>query len=109
MALDVEQLLGDMITAVKGVVGNRWPDIQNLAEDELEDLARVFARIEARKLAGTISDVEAKALLKIHRNTVETVLASIEGMSLIMAEMAINAAMDVISDAVNTAAGFELI
>ena len=109
MAINAEQILGEMVGAVKGVVGDRWPAIQTLAEDELEDLANVLARIEARKLAGTISDIEAKALLKIHKNTVENVLSSIEGMGLIMAEMAVNAAMGVIRDAVNAAVGFDLV
>ncbi len=109
MALDGQQLLGDMLGAVKGVVAGRWTDIENLAEEELEGLAQIFLRIEAKKLQNKISDAEAEMLLKMHRRAVEAVLASIEGMTLIMAEMAINAAMDVVKNTVNSAVGFQLI
>ncbi|MDJ0908737.1 MAG: hypothetical protein QNI99_06070 [Woeseiaceae bacterium] len=109
MALDGQRLLGDMLDAVQGVVAGRWPDIQNLAEEELEGLAQIFLRIEARKLQNKISDEEAAMLLRMHRRAVEAVLASIEGMTLIMAEMAINAAMDAVKNAVNSAVGFDLL
>ena len=109
MALDGQQLIGDMVDAVKGVVAGRWPDIENLAEEELEGLAQIFLRIEAKKLANKISDDEAEMLVRMHRRAVEAVLASIEGMTLIMAEMAINAALDAVKNAVNSAVGFQLI
>ena len=109
MELDVDKLFEDMVAAVKGVVAGRWPEIQNLAEDELKALAELLVRIEARKAAGTISDDDARSLLKIHRNTVETVLASIQGMTLIAAEMAVNAALNVVKEAVNKALNFDLL
>ena len=109
MSMDAEELGTSMLGAVRSVVGDRWPEIQQLAEDELEDLARVLVRIELRQSTGAISEAEARALMRIHRNTVETVLAGIQGMTLVMAEMAVNAAMDVVRVAVNSSVGFDLV
>jgi len=109
MSMDAEELGASMLGAVRSVVGERWPEIEQLAEDELGDLARVMLRIEFRQSTGTISEAEARALMRIHRNTVETVLAGIQGMTLVMAEVAVNAAMDVVRGAVNSSVGFDLV
>lgn len=109
MSIDVEGIAGQMIGAVRDVVDDRWPTIQNLAADELRDLAQILARIEARKRTGIIGEAEATALFKVHKNATRVVLAGLQGMTLVLAEEAINAALNVIKTAINDAVGFVLI
>lgn len=46
--------------------------------------------------------------MRQHKNTTTAVLAGIEGMSLLLAEQAVNAAINAVKGAVNTAAGFTI-
>lgn len=55
------------------------------------------------------TDLQAQALLQIHRNTTQTVLLTIEGLGVIAVENAINAALSAVATAVNKAAGLALL
>lgn len=108
MAMDVAQLGKDMVGAASGVVGQRWPEIEDYFKDELEDFARVLARIAVRYAAGRLTEDNARALVRAQVKSMEIVLLAVEGMGIIMVEMAINAAIDVVRTTVNEALGFAL-
>jgi len=65
--------------------------------------------IEKLKLKNEIDDEEARLQFKIQKNASRTVLLTIEGLGVLAAEEAINAAMKVVKDTVNSALGFTLI
>jgi hypothetical protein len=107
--INVQQTFTNMIGAAKGALGAKWPSIKDFAEAEFEKLARTLAQIEALKLSGQISAAEASVLFEMQKNTARAVMLSLDGMSLLLVEGAINAALAVIKDSINTALGFSLL
>ncbi len=103
MDIDFKQLTGDMLTAVKGVVGDNLNDIKDLAEGELEDFAKRTTELAKKVADGSISAAQAQAILKIRANAVETVLLSIAGIGTLAAQEAINAAIGVLKGVIKNA------
>ncbi|HQS00626.1 MULTISPECIES: hypothetical protein [unclassified Polaromonas] len=109
MSLNASQLGKDMLTAFKGVLSDKWPDIKEYGEAESKKLAQTLVMIEALKLAGKINEEQAALHLDIQKNATRMVLLTLEGLGILMAEAAINAALNVVKDTVNTALGFVLL
>jgi hypothetical protein len=107
--IDTKEILSGMLTAAQGVFKDKWPGIQDYAEGELEKLARTLAQVEMLKLRDQITEGEASVLLEMQKNTARAVMLTLEGMSLVLVEGAINAALDSVKDTVNTALGFALL
>lgn len=109
MALNLDQLLPQMLKAAEGVFAAKWPDVRSYAEGEFRKIGLDILRIEQMKLSGKITPEQAGLLLDIQKNASRAVLLSLEGIGLIMAQNAINAALGVIRDTVNKALGFVLL
>jgi len=109
MALDVGQLVSQMLAAAAGPLKTGGPKVLSYAQTEFQKIAQTIASIEAGVLAGTMTPQEGALLLDMQKNATRAVLAAVEGMSLIVAEQAINAALNVVKTAVNTALRFTLI
>jgi hypothetical protein len=110
MAINFGELLTPMLNAAKEVVGEKWPEVQDYAESEFKKIGENILMIGKMKLnQPPISDEQARLLFDIQKNASRAVLLAVEGMSLIIAEKAINAALDVIRTAVNTALKFPLL
>lgn len=107
--IDVQQILTGMLGAAQSVFGEKWPSVKDYAEAEFEKLARTLVQIELLKQRNQISEGEASVLFEMQKNTARAVMLTLEGMSLLLVEGAINAALGVVRDAVNTALGFVLI
>ena len=107
--IDVDQVLSGMLGAAQGVFNDKWPSIKDFAEAEFEKLARTLAQIELLKVSNQIDEGEASVLFEMQKNTARAVMLALEGMSLLLVEGAINAALAVVKDAVNTALGFALL
>jgi len=107
--IDVQQVLTGMVGAAQGVFDAKWPSIKDYAEPEFEKLARTLAQIELLLLRGQISEGEASILFEMQKNTARAVMLTLEGMSLLLVEGAINAALAVVRDSVNSALGFVLL
>jgi len=98
-----------MLGAAKGVLESKWPDVQAYAAKETRNLAETLLMIHKLRLAGEITEKQAELQLRIQRNTAVAVLTATEGISLLMAEEAINAALGVVRDTANTLLGFALL
>ena len=109
MSLDVGELAAKMFQAFKGKLSDKWPEVKDYAETESKKLAENFVLIERMKLAGEITEEQAKLHHEIQRNATRSVLLTVEGLGLIAVEQAINAAMDVLKETVNGALGFALL
>jgi hypothetical protein len=109
MSLNVGELGKEMLGAVKGSLSESWPGIKDFAEVEVKKLAQGIVSIEKMYLQGKIDKKTSKLLLNIHKNAMQTVLLTVEGMGIIAVEKAINAALKVAKDGVNSALGFALI
>ncbi|MBT3880312.1 MAG: hypothetical protein HON76_05330 [Candidatus Scalindua sp.] len=109
MSIDVADIAAKMLEAFKGQLTKKWPEVKVYAETEARKLAETLVMIEKLKLAGEITDEQAKLQLQIQKNACRTVFLAIEGLGIIAVEQAINAALGVLKDAINTALKFPLI
>jgi|SRR5688572_10836476 len=107
--IDVTQVFSSMLGAAKATLGAKWPKVKDFAEAEFEKLARTLAQIETLKVTGQITEAEASVLLQMQKNTARAVMLTLEGMSLLLVEQAINSALAMVRDTVNGAVGFALI
>ena len=101
--LDYKSIAKDMLAAMKNAVGSNIEDVRELAEDELEDFAKRSVILTEKVVEGKLNEEQARAILRIRQNAVETVLLSIGGISVIAAQDAVNSGIDVLRDAINSA------
>ena len=109
MALDAAELARAMITAARGKLKKQWPVIREYAEAEARKTAETLVMIEKLRETHDISPTEARLLMDMQRNAAKSILLTVEGLGLLAAEGAINAAVSVVQTTVNKALGFDLI
>lgn len=109
MSLKVSSLVKDMLAAAKTEVADKWPDVKIYATAEARKLAQTLVMIQQLRLAGQITQKQAEILLDMQKQTSRVVLLTIEGLSLLAAEAAVNAAVKAIRDTVNDAVGWRLV
>ena len=109
MALRASTLVKKMLAAAKGEVAEKWPEVKVYAETEAKKLAQTLVMIEKLKVSGRNTKKQAEILLDMQKQTSRVVLLTIEGLSLLAAEAAVNAAIKSIRDAVNDTIGWKLI
>ncbi|MFI5152558.1 MAG: hypothetical protein ACHQET_04445 [Chitinophagales bacterium] len=108
-SLDMNELLKDMLKAVKKSLEAKWPQVRDLATSEFRKFAQNIEDIKEMKSKGTITLEQARLQLDIQKNSIKTVLLTEEGLGLLAVEAAINAAIDVAKGAVNTVIGWALL
>jgi hypothetical protein len=109
MNLNASKLGKDMLTAFKGALTEKWPDIKEYGESEAKKLAHTLVMIETLIVSGKINQEQADLHLAIQKNATRSVLLTLEGLGLLAVEAAINAALNVVKESVNTAVGFVLL
>jgi len=109
MALNASLLSKDILAALKGALTEKWPEIKEYGAAESKKLAQALVMIESLKAAGRINEEQAALHLEIQKNASRTVLLTIEGLGILAVEAALNAALNVVKDAVNSAIGFALL
>lgn len=109
MNLDVDIIAKDMIAAAKGVVDQRWPTTREYFESESKMYAQRLASVAKMYADGIISEKRAKEHIALQNEAWETTLLAVNGLSQILIEQALNAAIKVIRDAVNKTIGFALL
>jgi hypothetical protein len=104
-AINSDQLLASMATAAARALQQRWPTVRDYAETEFRKFLIQAEHIKKLKSEDRINEDKAKLLMDLQRNAMRSVLLSLEGLGILAAEAAINAALGVIRDAVNKAMG----
>jgi hypothetical protein len=107
--VNIQKLVTAMIAAASKSLKKDWGKVEDLARPELKKLAQSLADIAALATARKISGPEAKSLLQIHRNTTLIVMLTVEGLGIIAAEKAVNAALRAAKDTVNAASPFKIL
>jgi hypothetical protein len=107
--LDIAALLKSMAGAAAGVLGSKWPGVKSFANTEFNKIAHTIQSIQAQVASGEIQQDQAALLLDMQKNASRAVIASVQGMDLVMAEQALNAALAAVKSVVNTFVGFSLI
>ncbi len=109
MALNVDSLAESMFTAAKGPLEANWKTVAPYAQTQFKNIAQQIVDIEAQLVAGTINQQQASLLLDMQKNASRTALLTVEGIGLLAAQEAINAALGAISGIVNGALKFSLL
>lgn len=107
--IDVSELVSDMLNAARGVLGRKWPEAKDYAETAFTRIGEAISFIEMQRALGKMSDEKARIHFNIQKNASKTIMLTLEGLGVVAVEAAINAALKVIKDTVNTALGFVLI
>jgi len=109
MAFDIQSLVSPIIGAMKPILSKSWSEVSAYAQTEATKMAQTLDSIAELRLAGKIDDVQASALLDMQKHSMQAVLLCVEGIGLIAAQNAINAALDAVKDVVNGKLGFALL
>ncbi|MBK8164552.1 MAG: hypothetical protein IPK64_01165 [bacterium] len=109
MSFTVAEILKPMMAAAKASLAQDWGKAEDYAKPEMKRLAESLAAIAKLVATKKVNQRQAKALLRIHGNTTQSVLLTIDGLGVIAVEDAINAALGAARDTVNTAVGFKLV
>lgn len=108
-AIDFSAILTQMLNAAKTALADKWPVVETIATSSFKTLAQSLVDIGDMLANKTINDAQAKLLFDIQKNSTTMVLLSVEVVGIVAAENAVNAALGVIKDVVNTAAKFTLL
>jgi hypothetical protein len=109
MPLNGEQLMEDMLQAALPILRKGGADALTFAKVELKTLAELAVSVEAQLLAGEIDRSQAALPFDMQKQASKTVLLTVQGLGLVSAELALNAALGVIKGVVNAAVRFPLL
>jgi hypothetical protein len=109
VSLDVKQLAETMIGAAGEAVSDRWPQMQALAEVELRRLAQSIEDLGRLVAAGKIDEAKARHHAHMHQLMARSVLTTVEGLGLLTAEQATQAAIRSVTAVVNRTLKFVLL
>lgn len=109
VSINVPQLVTVMSTAAEQVFGEQWPEVKGCAEPELAKIGDLLAMICAQRALGQIRMEKARMHLEMQKNTARCALFTIEGLSVLTVEAALNSALDAVKDTVNEAVSFGLV
>ena len=103
MSFDINNVLGDMLNAVKGAIDADWEDVKDYAGQILENEKEMLANLAEQRIRGEITDDELNSELEDEKDTVEAELKAVQVMTKAMAQKAANAAIEVLTKAIKTA------
>ncbi len=98
-----------MFEAAKSSFGSKFASVMSYWKAESEKLAITLRMIIESCAANEISKAEAKILLNQQKLAASAVLTAAEGMSAVAVQAALNAALKVVKDFVNSKIGFSLL
>jgi len=107
--IDVDGLAGQMLAAALPMLSKSAMDARAFAEVEFTKIALTIRSIGEQVASGQLTEQQATLLLDMQTHASKNVLLTLEGLALLGAEAAMNAALGAVKTAVNTAVGFALI
>jgi uncharacterized membrane protein (Fun14 family) len=102
------QTLKKMLTAMKGVIEKHWPEVKDYAEQEARKIAERTDLIVEKFQAGALTEDVAKRLMQMQLNATKGTLEILKGMSKLLAEKAVNAAIEVLRKAIEGVLPFDI-
>ncbi|AMR32711.1 hypothetical protein A0256_15410 [Mucilaginibacter sp. PAMC 26640] len=103
MQIDINEVLANMLGAIKNSVKEDWPLVKTAASGYVEDKKLRLELLMQLRLANDINDDVFLARLADEKDILVSELHSIAILSKVAAQNAANAALDVLSKAVDTA------
>ncbi|HSV29014.1 MAG TPA: hypothetical protein VLL76_05630 [Candidatus Omnitrophota bacterium] len=109
MALDIDDLVQQMISAAQPILGAMWQNLENQATSELQGVAQQIVKIAQGVADKEVDEDTAKLLLSMQLNNAVGAIAAATEEVEAAAQDAVNAAMAKVRDTVNAAVGFVLV
>ena len=103
MSINIGELLKDMANAMKDSVKEDIGDIPEYANQILENQKESLEELALARLSGEIDDEVFDREIKREKTVVETELLTIQIMTKVQAQKAVNAAIDVFVQAIKVA------
>jgi hypothetical protein len=103
MDIDINQLLADMLDAIKGVVKDKWTLVKDNAESFLQDKKDRLELLVNMRLANEIQEDFFQNRLNDEKVILESELLSLKIIGESIIQQAANAAIDVLIKAVEAA------
>jgi hypothetical protein len=103
--LDVGKVVGNMVQASSDSLIKGGRQAVDFATHEYAQFIRDIEYIQTMAEKGTITDEMAQALVEQHKLSMQEVLLTVEGLGLITAQNAINAALQVLNNVLTTSLG----
>jgi len=105
---EIKQVADTIVAAMQGALGDKWQEAALFAESEAAKFADGMAEIALWQTTGKITKEQGKVLRRMRERSIKMVLTALEGISLVMAERAVNAAIKAVGGMVNTMIGWKL-
>jgi len=109
MSIDIGSITNTMIAGVRHEIGDRWSTIREFAEPELRKLAETMEDVQQLYADGKITANHAFQLVEMQRNNAMSVLRTVEGLGVLTARQALEAAARAAGSVVNRLVGIKLI
>lgn len=108
-AIKLPEVVPRMLQAAKGPLAKGGADARAYATSEFKKIGETLLFIEREVGSGRMTPERARLHLEMQKNAAKMVLLTLEGLGILAVEAAINGALSVVKDAVNTSLGIELI
>ncbi len=103
MNFDINGVLADMLSAMKGSVGDNWEKVKPTADQFLQRKKERLKLLAELRITGELSQEKFESRLLDEKLIAEAELNAVAVISKAMAQKAANAAMDVVGKAVTMA------
>ncbi len=99
-SFNIDNILGDMLEAAKGVIAGEWKKVKAIAETFLESKKKRLLMLAEYRIQKKITDEEFRSFLDDEKQMFGSELAALKLISKAMAQKAANAALDVLYEAI---------
>ena len=104
----IKELGMKIMSSLKAELQDKWEEAEVFAESESKKFAGNIAEIALWERTGKITKEQSVVLLRMHQRSMKMVLTALEGISLVLAERAINSVIETVGDFVNDLIGWKL-
>jgi len=103
MNFDINEVLADMLSAIKDIVKDNWDEVKATANQFLQRKKERLELLAELRINGELSQEKFESRLSDEKLVVEAELHAIAVISKAIAQKAANAAMDILEKAVKVA------
>jgi hypothetical protein len=100
MNLDINNVIGDILTAIKGSVGKDWKEVKTASEQFLDRNKKQMELLATLRISGELTQEDFESRLADQKKIIEAELNALAVISKALAQNAANAAIDVLEKAV---------
>jgi hypothetical protein len=100
MAFDINEVVSGMIGAVKGSVGEGWPEVKSMISSFMQSRKARLELLATLRLTNQLSDADVAGYLEDEKLLLDSELHNVAIISKAIAQRAANAAIDVLQNAI---------